>query len=102
MSSNRRNNTEQYFSEHRDDFFKNSHEFYGRPLSIKDFKIGTTLGTGTFGRVRQAMLKRDTSRQTYALKILKKTTIMKLNQLDHIKSEKTILSKIAHPFIVRV
>jgi protein kinase X len=55
-------------------------------------------GTGTFGRVRLVRL-RETG--TYhALKILKKSEILRLQQLHHIKCEVEILSKIDHPFIV--
>lgn len=46
------------------------------------------LGTGTFGRVRLVKFKADPSSEVYALKILKKTEIVRLNQVDHIKSEK--------------
>ena len=72
-------------------------------LKITDFEIYTTLGnflkqqfllkigTGTFGRVRQARLKGDPINKVYALKMLKKTEIVRLNQVEHIKSEKRIL-----------
>lgn len=69
-------------------------------VNIKDFEVYTTLGTGTFGRVRQAKLKNDKSATIYALKMLKKTEIVRLNQVEHIKSEKFILENINHPFIV--
>jgi len=36
----------------------------------------------------------------YALKMLKKSEIIRLKQVEHIKSEKSILSQINHPFIV--
>lgn len=71
-------------------------------MTIDDFYIFTTLGTGTFGRVRQAKIKKDPSQQVYALKMLKKTEIVRLNQVDHIKSEKRILQGVKHPFIVRL
>ena len=71
-----------------------------RELTIRDFNIYTTLGTGTFGRVRQVRLKGDKSSIVYALKMLKKTEIVRLNQVEHIKSEKLILGNITHPFIV--
>lgn len=70
-------------------------------LTIRDFNIYTTLGTGTFGRVRQVKLKTDKTNIVYALKMLKKTEIVRLNQVEHIKSEKLILENIDHPFIVR-
>lgn len=70
-------------------------------LSISDFEIRSTLGTGTFGRVRQVRYKKSTSPLVFALKMLQKTEIVKLNQVEHIKSEKRILGEIDHPFIVK-
>jgi hypothetical protein len=37
-----------------------------------------------------------------ALKMLKKTEIVRLNQVEHINSEKNILLSIKHPFIVNL
>ena len=71
-------------------------------LTIKDFDLGATLGTGTFGRVRQVRFKHSNSKVAFALKMLKKTEIVKLSQVEHIKSEKFILSQIDHPFIVKL
>jgi hypothetical protein len=34
--------------------------------------------------------------------MMKKTEIVKLKQVDHIKSEKNILSEITHPFLVQL
>ena len=71
-------------------------------LGIEDFEVFTTVGTGTFGRVRQVRIKEDPTGTIYALKMLKKTEIVRLNQVDHIKSEKSILNGVRHPFIVRL
>jgi protein kinase A/protein kinase X len=71
-------------------------------LRISDFDISTTLGTGTFGRVRIAKLKDDPNQTVYALKMLKKTEIIRLNQVEHIKSERCILEEINHPFLVKL
>ena len=38
----------------------------------------------------------------FALKMLKKSEIIRLKQVEHIKAEKSILSRIAHPFIVNL
>jgi len=40
------------------------------------------------------------TREVFALKIMKKIDIIKQKQVDHIKSEKEILSALNHPFIV--
>ena len=37
-----------------------------------------------------------------ALKCLKKNAIIKLKQIDHVKSEKKVLALIDHPFIVNL
>ncbi|KAG3184854.1 hypothetical protein PC129_g4863 [Phytophthora cactorum] len=69
-----------------------------RAYSLDDFELLATLGTGTFGRVRLVKLKGVGS--FHALKILKKSEILRLQQLHHIKCEVEILSRIQHPFIV--
>ena len=59
-----------------------------------------TLGTGTFGRVR--LVKCNADETHYALKMLKKSDILRLKQVDHIQSEVKILSMIQNPFIVNM
>lgn len=70
-------------------------------LDKKIFKVGDTLGTGTFGRVRLVTYKHKKN-YYLALKMLKKSEIIRLKQVEHIKAEKAILSRIAHPFIVNL
>lgn len=60
-----------------------------------------TVGTGSFGRVKLVQSKKDPS-QYFALKILKKVDIMKLKQVDHIKSEIVILNQINFPLLVKM
>jgi len=63
----------------------------------------STLGTGTFGRVRLVKHRDDPSEtEPLALKCLKKSAIIKLKQIDHVKSEKKVLGIIDHPFIVNL
>ena len=57
-------------------------------------------GTGTFGRVR--LVKHLADGKHFALKILKKSEILRLKQVEHIKSEVMLLKKIMHPFIVNL
>ena len=63
-------------------------------------KHATCSGTGTFGRVR--LVKHKGNGKYYALKVLKKHEVIRLKQVEHIMSEKAILSMINHPFIVRL
>ncbi|KAE9244445.1 hypothetical protein PF004_g5676 [Phytophthora fragariae] len=78
---------------------KNSHKF-AAPLDGSQFEMGVTLGTGSFGRVRFATHKATNS--YWAIKILKKAEIIRLQQVEHMLSEKSILLCLDHPFIVNL
>lgn len=70
---------------------------------LNDFKFLSTLGTGTFGRVRLVKHRSDPPDvEPLALKCLKKSEIIRLKQIEHVKSEKKILETINHPFIVNL
>jgi len=69
-------------------------------VKLSDYDILTTLGTGSFGRVRLAKEKK--SGEYVAIKMLKKAEILRLKQVDHIISENTILSNIKHPFLIKM
>lgn len=47
-------------------------------------------------------MKQLVSSQYFALKILKKSEIIRLKQVEHIKSEITLLKMIQHPFVVNL
>ncbi|EFY93026.1 serine/threonine-protein kinase PRKX [Metarhizium acridum CQMa 102] len=78
-----------------------------------NFNVVRTLGTGTFARVclvrpsnaPNIPLERDTTgtAQVYALKILRKTQVIKLKQVDHVRHERAVLADVAgHPFITNL
>ena len=69
-------------------------------LQLSDFNIGVTLGTGSFGRVKVAIHKKSSN--VYAIKMLKKSAVIKLHQVEHMLSERHILSSLDHPFIVKL
>lgn len=73
-----------------------------RRLTIQDLVMLTTLGTGTFGRVRLVKFKGNPRSIPLALKMLKKSVVLKLKQVDHITSEKAILERVQHPFVIRL
>lgn len=64
------------------------------------FELTTTLGTGSFGRVKLCKCK-DTG-EYFAMKILKKKVVLEMRQENHIKWERKILSEFKHPFIVNL
>jgi len=65
-----------------------------------DFELMSTLGTGSFGRVK--LVRHKATRQVYALKILSKSLVLRTKQAEHIIAEKNILSSLMHPFIVNM
>ncbi|KAL9550522.1 hypothetical protein MBANPS3_004685 [Mucor bainieri] len=69
-------------------------------FGIQDYELIETLGTGTFGRVW--LTKQKTTKKYYAIKVLKKADIVKLKQVEHINSERLVLSEINFPFIVQL
>lgn len=72
----------------------------GKKSRLEDFETKTTLGTGSFGRVR--LVKYKQTNEHFAMKILRKTRVVEMKQENHIKWEKKILSSIRHPFIVNI
>jgi serine/threonine protein kinase len=86
--------------------------FRGKESSIiqTEIQVKTTLGQGHFGRVRviEAPLARDELKKKYemfhtglfALKIMKKSEIMRLKQYTHVHDERKLLSRLKNPFIV--
>ncbi|EAN99769.1 protein kinase A catalytic subunit 3 [Trypanosoma cruzi] len=82
---------------------KNAPEFVKPDASnwkLTDLEMGSTLGAGSFGRVRIAKLKG--TNDYYAVKCLKKREILKMKQVQHIRQEKQILMELSHPFIVNM
>ncbi|KAK5669139.1 hypothetical protein BDV3_003332 [Batrachochytrium dendrobatidis] len=73
---------------------------FGRKLKIEDLEIRNTLGTGSFGRVH--LVKYKASGKHYAMKVLRKTEIIKLRQVEHTLNEKHILEQLNFPFLVQI
>jgi len=73
-------------------------------ISLSDFELMDTLGTGSFGRVRLVKFLQAPAGTPiyYALKILKKSEVIYLKQVEHVKTEKKLLEQIMHPFIVNL
>ncbi|ESK85962.1 camp-dependent protein kinase catalytic subunit [Moniliophthora roreri MCA 2997] len=70
-------------------------------LKLTDFEVRGTLGTGTFGRVLLVRHRNPTAQNShFALKVLRKSEIVRLRQVEHVNAERYILSRVQHPFIV--
>lgn len=72
-------------------------------LREEDFELIKTLGTGTFARVWLVRLKDAQEKdhdKVFALKKLRKTDVIRLKQVEHVRNERNVLAKVAgHPFI---
>jgi len=65
-----------------------------------DLEEMTTLGIGTFGRVKMVRDRRDG--RLFALKTLHKGTVIRLKQQKNVLYEKAVLAAIRHPFLIRL
>lgn len=70
-------------------------------MNLCDFKFIKTLGKGSHGKVLLATHLSNPDEQ-YAIKILKKSEVIKSKQLEHTITEKQILSTFSHPFLVNL
>jgi len=67
-------------------------------VGLLDFEIISMLGKGSFGKVMKVQHK-ETGRML-AMKILRKDMLTKAHDIEHTKTERRLLAKIRHPFIV--
>lgn len=66
--------------------------------SLGDFDIQRTLGTGSFGRVHLVQSKHN--QRFYAVKVLKKSQVVKMKQVEHTNDERRMLQEVKHPFLI--
>ena len=72
----------------------------GRKMSTSDFDFLKYLGKGTFGKV--ALVKKKNTGSYYAMKILKKKDFNVTNSVENAVTEKEVLMKSHHPFVVKL
>lgn len=58
------------------------------------------LGTGSFGRVHLVRSKHNG--RFYAVKVLNKEKVIKMKQVEHTNSEREMLVRVRHPFLVNL
>jgi serine/threonine protein kinase len=69
-------------------------------INLAEWETLKIVGTGSFGKVKLAKHKKEKIYR--AIKMLQKSEILKLKQVDHIYSEYTLLQEIEHQFIVNL
>jgi len=75
-------------------------KFTNSKLTIDDFSIIKVVGKGSYGKV--LLVKKNEDQKIYAMKVLKKKHMIKRNQTEHIKTERSILELIDNPFITKL
>jgi len=69
-------------------------------VGLDDFVLLKVIGEGSFGKVFQVK-KKDTER-IYAMKVLNKKTVIERQEIQHTQTERNILQKLIHPFLVNL
>ena len=69
-------------------------------VSKNDFDMISVLGQGSYGKV--LLVQKKDNGNLYAMKILKKSEIIRRNQFEHTMTERRILEKVKHPFITQM
>ena len=67
-------------------------------LSMQDFNIISVLGRGSYGKVM--LVERD--QQLYAMKTIRKSLLIERKKVYAVISERNVLMKVEHPFIIRL
>jgi serine/threonine protein kinase len=67
---------------------------------LADFKVLHVVGRGGFGKVMQ--VERRDSGEIFAIKTMRKTHVVKMNDVIGVKTERSVLTRIRHPFIVKL
>ena len=69
-------------------------------VCLDDFELVKVIGKGSFGKV--TLVRKKSDGILFAMKVLSKPNIVKRKQVEHTKTERRVLGKMKHPFIVHM
>ncbi|KAF9910233.1 hypothetical protein EC991_006961 [Linnemannia zychae] len=81
-------------------FNTSAHAYKSRVPSIQDFEIIKPISRGAFGKVYLA--RKKTTKDLYAIKILKKADMVRKNMVNHVLAERRVLALTRTPFVVQL
>ncbi|XP_052183460.1 serine/threonine-protein kinase AtPK2/AtPK19-like [Diospyros lotus] len=88
---------------------KRGEEAAARKIGPGEFEILRVVGKGAFGKVFQVRMKMERDDDgigdgdgIFAMKVMRKETIIKNNHVNYMIAERDILTKVVHPFIVQL
>ncbi|OMJ12041.1 cAMP-dependent protein kinase type 1 [Smittium culicis] len=93
------NNNEGYNSE-LDRIEFNVDKVKSNRIDINDYEFFRTIGTGSFGRVK--IVRQTSTSDFYAVKILRKSEVVRAKQVEHVNNERAVLAFCNSPFIVKL
>jgi len=69
---------------------------------MDDFALIRVIGKGSYGKVMLVREKGPDAQSSplFAMKMLRKENVVKRNQVEHTKTERSVLGNVCHPFIV--
>jgi serine/threonine protein kinase len=67
-------------------------------VQLSDFEIVRTIGRGTYGMVQLVRNKKDG--ELYAMKSMSKSMLAQYEQIDQVLTERSVLLRTVHPFLV--
>jgi len=71
-----------------------------KKMSIADFDTISIIGRGAFGEVR--VCRKKDSKEVFAVKVMKKSEMLKKNQVSHIRAERDVLALCDNPLVVKL
>ncbi|KAF9394164.1 hypothetical protein BGX21_010466 [Mortierella sp. AD011] len=80
--------------------FNGTPPYKSRVPSIQDFEIIKPISRGAFGKVYLA--RKRTTKDLYAIKILKKADMVRKNMVSHVLAERRVLALTRTPFVVQL
>lgn len=71
-----------------------------RTVSMEHFTLLSVIGKGSYGKV--LLVRKNDTGELLAMKMLKKDYIASRNQIEHTRTERNVLEKVNHPYIVKL
>eukprot|EP01126_Amoeba_proteus_P026296 TRINITY_DN2605_c0_g2_i10.p1 TRINITY_DN2605_c0_g2~~TRINITY_DN2605_c0_g2_i10.p1 ORF type:complete len:364 (+),score=77.49 TRINITY_DN2605_c0_g2_i10:243-1334(+) len=71
-----------------------------KKYNVDDFESLSVIGRGGFGRV--LLVRQKDTGSVYAMKVLKKSVIAARGEIEHTRTEKSVLARVDHPFLAKL
>lgn len=69
-----------------------------KTASLKDFQLLSVIGQGAFGKV--LLVRHSATGSVHAMKIISKQFVIDMDSVHYMKTERDVMTKIRHPFVI--